>query len=113
MYTSATLGTAFTFTLAPLFFEYAAESVYPAPEGMVGGILTLFYNLVGCVFLCIFFIPDIGTLWMNYVMVIGTLMCIPAVLLTQESYNRLNLDLPDRQRESKEEEVLKRYTIRS
>ena len=61
----------------------------------MGGLLTLFYNLVGCVFFCVFFIPDIGTVWMNYVLVISSLVCIPAVLLTKESYRRLDVDDPN------------------
>ena len=30
----------------PLFMEYTNEMTYPVPEGIVGGFLTFFYNLV-------------------------------------------------------------------
>ena len=95
LYTSATVGSAFAFCLAPLFFEYTAELAYPVPEGVVGGFLTCFNNLVGMVFLCLFFVPGItkNSAWMNYTQVVSALICIPAVLLTKESYRRLDLDV--------------------
>jgi hypothetical protein len=35
-------------------------------------------------FLFIFFIPNIGFVWVNYVLVASTVLAIPAVLLTEE-----------------------------
>ena len=66
-------GSAFTFSLAPLFFEYTVELTYPAPEGLVGGLLAGFYNLIGTIFLSLFFAQNIGHLWVNYALVIAAI----------------------------------------
>lgn len=47
------------------------ELAYPVSEGLVGGFLCCFNNFIGTIFLCLFFIPDLGTIWMNYIQVIG------------------------------------------
>ena len=105
-------GSAFTFSLAPLFFEYTVELTYPAPEGLVGGLLAGFYNLIGTIFLSLFFAQNIGHLWVNYALVIAAigkikkvffelliiifffLVSIPFVILTKETYRRLEVDVP-------------------
>ena len=96
LYVSSVSGASFAFTLAPLFFEYTAELAYPVPEGVVGGFLTCFNNLIGMIFLSIFFIP--GTqkepFWMNIVLLVSAIVSIPAVLFTKESYRRLDIDVP-------------------
>lgn len=94
LYAATVCGTSFTFSLAPLFFEYSSELAYPVPEGLVGGFLTCFNNLIGGIFLAIFFIPNIGTTWMNYVLVASAVVSIPAVIFTKESYRRLDIDDP-------------------
>ena len=66
LYVATIGGSSLTFTLAPLFFEYTAELAYPVDEGLLGGFLTCFNNVTGGIFLCLFFIPNIGTTWMNY-----------------------------------------------
>ena len=38
------------------------EIVYPVPEGVVGGFLTLVYNTFGMIFLFLFYVPAIGKL---------------------------------------------------
>ena len=50
----------------PIFFEMTVEITYPVHESIVGGFLTGFYNLVAIVFLLLFFIPNIGYLWISY-----------------------------------------------
>ena len=47
------------------------ELAYPVSEGLVGGFLCCFNNFIGTVFLALFFIPNLGTIWMNYVQVFG------------------------------------------
>ena len=69
LYLSSVFGASFAFSLAPLFFEYTVELMYPIPECLVGSFLTFFYNFIGVIFLCTFFIPNVGELWMNYVLV--------------------------------------------
>ena len=73
LWLSSVAGSAFTFSLAPLFFEYTVELTYPAPEGLVGGLLAGFYNLIGTIFLSLFFAQNIGHLWVNYALVIAAI----------------------------------------
>ena len=98
------------------------ELAYPVSEGLVGGFLCCFNNFIGTVFLALFFIPNLGTIWMNYVQVFGAVgksclkrsegfltffllfaVSIPAVILTKESYRRLDLDVPASPTEEPEE----------
>ena len=83
LYVATIAGSSFCFTLAPLFFKYTAELAYPVPEGVIGGFLTCFNNVVGGLFLSAFFIPGIGTIWMNYVIVAS------AVGNNTKNYNQL------------------------
>lgn len=77
-----------------MFFEYAVELGYPVSEIMVGSLLTFFNTLIGGMILFLFFIPNIGTVWMNYALVLGAVVSIPAVLGTKGNYLRLNIDVP-------------------
>ena len=43
-----------------LFFEWAIEAAFPCPSGLVGGVASLFNNIVALIFLGLFLIPDIG-----------------------------------------------------
>merc|ERR1711970_170775 len=92
IYVAVILATSINFCCCPLFFEMAVEMAYPVNEGLVGGFLTGVYNLIGIIFLFIFFIPNIGFVWINYVLVGSTALAIPAVMLINESYNRSNVD---------------------
>lgn len=38
------------------------------------------------------FVPSIGYTWINYTLVAATALTLPAMLLTQETYNRSNVD---------------------
>jgi len=86
------LSSSISFSCIPIFFEMSVEVTYPVHESIVGGFLTTFYNLVAIVFLLLFFIPNIGYTWINYTLVAATALTIPAMLLTQETYNRSNVD---------------------
>ena len=68
------------------------EVTYPVHESIVGGFLTGFYNLVGIVFLLLFLVPNIGYVWINYLLVGATAVGLPAILFTEETYNRSNVD---------------------
>ena len=85
-------ATSLSFACCPLFFELAVEISYPMPESVVGCFLSAAFNLVGSVFLLLFFIPNIGTLWMNYVLIGSVVLGVPAVLMVDEKYNRSLVD---------------------
>lgn len=92
VYVSVILSASISFSCYPIFFEMTVEVTYPVHESIVGGFLTAFYNLVGIMFLLIFFIPNIGFEWINYVLVASTVVALPAIILTRESYNRSSVD---------------------
>jgi len=63
LYISTILGTGLVGIAGILFFEYTAELAYPAPEGVVGGFITCFNNLLGVFFYSVFFIPNMTFTW--------------------------------------------------
>ena len=85
-------ATSLSFACCPLFFELAVEISYPVPESVVGGFLSGIFNVVGTTFLLLFFVPNIGSLWMNYVLVGSVAFGVPAVVLVKESYKRSAVD---------------------
>ena len=92
LYTSVISSQSFGFACSPLFFEYTVEIAYPVSENLVASMLTAGMNLIGIVFLSVFFF-NLGTMvWMNYVLVASTFVAIPAVLLTTENYRRSTVD---------------------
>ena len=60
LYVSTILASSLTYSASPIFFEFCVEIVYPIPEGIVGGFLTLVYNTFGMIFLFLFYVPQIG-----------------------------------------------------
>ena len=63
LYCSTILASGLTYSSGPLFFEFTVELVYPVPEGVVGGFLTVVYNSVGMIFLFLFYVPQLGKLF--------------------------------------------------
>ncbi|BFZ06376.1 hypothetical protein BsWGS_09415 [Bradybaena similaris] len=76
----------------PLFFELACELAYPTSEGSANGVLTLFSNFWSLVFLFVFSIPDVGSMWMNWAVISTTAACIPLLLIIKGRFNRLEVD---------------------
>ena len=64
--------------------ELGSEVAYPVGEGVVSGIMTFFWTLVGIIYLCMFFINRIGYTWMNWTMVAAIIMSIPFVIGIKE-----------------------------
>ena len=92
LYTSVISSQSFGFACSPLFFEYTVEIAYPVSENLVASMLTAGMNLLGFLFLCVFFFPIKSMVWMNYVLVASTFLPIPAVLFTKENYRRSRVD---------------------
>nr|XP_027237352.1 disrupted in renal carcinoma protein 2 homolog isoform X1 [Penaeus vannamei] len=51
LFISVIIGASFNYACSPLFFELAAELAFPVSEGVVGGLMTMSWNIVGAVFL--------------------------------------------------------------
>lgn len=112
------MASSLTYSTGPIFFEFTVELVYPVPEGVVGGFLTCFYNLIGMIFLFLFYIPSLGkglrtsghmyeyyvdstfesyflatsSDWIVYAIMGCVIAAIPLILLVREKYNRSVVD---------------------
>ncbi|XP_078678256.1 solute carrier family 49 member 4 homolog [Branchiostoma floridae x Branchiostoma belcheri] len=76
----------------PLFYELSVEASYPIAEGITSGVLTWSNNLFGLLFLLAFYIPNIGTSWMNWTALGTGVAVVPLMLLFREKYGRLSVD---------------------
>jgi len=86
------LGNSMVVSTSPLCFEFAVEKLYPVPEGIVGGWLNIWYNIISVFFLLIFNIPNIGTSWLNYVLPLSCFVVLPLLFFIKEEYKRSGLD---------------------
>ncbi len=84
LYVATVLGVSAYYACLPLFFEFAIMIAHPTPDGLVGCYLTGVYNLVGFLFYMVLLIPDIGALWMNYALVVVTVLSIPLLALVKK-----------------------------
>merc|ERR1712141_244829 len=73
---------------------FTVELVYPVPEGVVGGFLTVVYNTTGMIFLFLFYIPTLQTSphWIPYAFMTSTCISLPLLLLVKEEYRRSSFD---------------------
>ena len=85
-------GNGFLNGAGPLMFELAAELAYPTGEAAANGFLTYLNMLGGFIFLAVFFIPDIGTMWMNWFLIVSTCLCVPLLGVLKTKFNRLEID---------------------
>jgi len=68
-----------------LFFEFTALIARPAPEALVGAVLNAGFNLVGVIFLSLYFLEDygIGYSWINYSLLLSIFVSIPIVAMAK------------------------------
>jgi len=92
LYVSVLVGNSLVVSTSPLLMEFGVEKLYPIPEGMIGGWLNIWYNIITVVFLGLFDIPNIGTKWLNYVLPVSCFAVIPILLTVKEEYNRRTVD---------------------
>ena len=76
----------------PLAMELAMELCYPASEGVVGGFVSIWFNISTVLFLSLFNIPNIGTSWLDYVLPLSCVLAIPFLLPVKVHYRRMMLD---------------------
>ncbi|XP_041371393.1 solute carrier family 49 member 4 homolog isoform X2 [Gigantopelta aegis] len=92
LYVTVIIGMTAVNAAVPLIFEMSCELTYPIGEGTTNGVLTTVNNLGGLIFLGVLMIPDIHTMWMNWTVLGAVGICIPLLVLLQESYVRFNID---------------------
>ena len=95
LYLSTILASSLTYASSPIFFELTVELVYPVPEEVVGGFLTVGYSTIGMLFLMLFYIPALQTSphWIPIALMVSTSIALPMLLLVKEEYRRLRLDI--------------------
>ncbi|CAG5118501.1 unnamed protein product [Candidula unifasciata] len=76
----------------PLFFELGCELAYPTSEGSANGVLTLFSNFWALIFLVVFSLPNIDTMWLNWAVVGAMAVCLPLLLILKGRFSRLEVD---------------------
>lgn len=92
VYVCVLTGNSFIVSTSPLLMEFGVEKLYPINEGMIGGWLNIWYNIITVFFLGIFNIPGVGTDWLSYVLPISCFSVIPLFLTVKEEYKRRNID---------------------
>ena len=92
LYVSTIAGGSSLSVLMPLYFEYTAEICYPVSEGIIGSLLSTMFNVSGLIFFSLFFIKNIGSSWMNYLVCASCAIPIPLVMFTTGRYKRSELD---------------------
>ncbi|KAK7084535.1 hypothetical protein SK128_017000 [Halocaridina rubra] len=106
MFVSVIIGASFNYACSPLFFELAAELAYPVPEGIVGGFLTICWNIIGVIFLLTMQVPMNNVLWMDYLLAIQGLVVIILLGFVKEEYRRTSIDKVPETHNSPESEVI-------
>jgi len=86
------LGNSLVIASMPVAMELAMEICYPAAEGVVGGWISIWFNIATVGFLSLFNIPSVGTQWLDYVLPISCLMAVPFILPVRVTYHRLQID---------------------
>ena len=71
----------------PVFFELAAELVFPVPEATSAGLLSLVNNAACLVMLIVG--TFINTKWMNFIQTSSILFCLVLVCFVREEYKRM------------------------
>ena len=89
---SSVASCSINYACTPLFLELGSEVAYPVGEGVVSGVMTFFWTLVGIIYLCMFFFKNIGYTWMNWTVMAGLLASIPFVVGIREKFNRTDID---------------------
>ncbi|XP_042211793.1 solute carrier family 49 member 4 homolog isoform X2 [Homarus americanus] len=94
VYMSVVGGNAFNAATFPLFFEVGIDLAYPVPEILSAGVMTAVDNIGTVMFLLVFFIPNVGYLWMTYTLVLSTFLAIVPLLFITFDDTRLIIDTP-------------------
>jgi len=87
------MGNSLVVSSMPLAMELAMEICYPAAEGVVGGWISIWFNIATVVFLSLFGIPGIGTSWLDYVLPLSCVVAIPFILPIKVEYRRMMMDV--------------------
>jgi len=86
------MGNSLIVSSMPIAMELAMDICYPAGEGVVGGWISIWFNIITVGFLALFDIPGIGITWLDYVLPISCVLAVPFIIPLKVEYKRLNMD---------------------
>ncbi|XP_063591764.1 solute carrier family 49 member 4 homolog [Penaeus indicus] len=92
VYITVVAGVSLQFSSVPLLLQLCFELSYPIPEGVMGAIVTSFFSFVSLAFLLLFLIPDVGYVWVSYVLVSSVSLSIVPVVFAKEEHKRTQVD---------------------
>ena len=78
----------------PIFLEMVSERTYPIAEGISSGMMTILYNGIEALFLCVPFLPVTGITSevLNWLLVASVALSLIPMFIYKEKYGRLVLD---------------------
>ncbi len=92
LYVATVLGVTLSYSCVPIFYEYAVALAAGGGGGggdgggvsevLVGALMSGAVNGVTGIFLLVFFVPGLGTGWMNWGLCLTTAAAVPMVLKT-------------------------------
>ncbi|KAL8558084.1 hypothetical protein ACOMHN_036743 [Nucella lapillus] len=77
---------------SPALFELSCELAFPVGEGMTAMLLTFTNNALSLLFLSLFSLPGIGTMWMNWTIVVSLTLTLPLLAKVPRRFGRRALD---------------------
>lgn len=92
MFITVIVGASFNYACSPLFFELLVELAYPVPEGVVGGVITMSWNIVSALFLLTMQAGLKSVVWMDYILAIQGVVVLLFMFFVKEEYKRSQLD---------------------
>ncbi|KAK6169149.1 hypothetical protein SNE40_020256 [Patella caerulea] len=92
LYASVIVSSIFIGSTTPLFYESACEIAYPVSEGIANLVLTMQANIASLIFLGVLSIPDIGTVWMNWLLIAAFATTTVALFFMKETHTRSDID---------------------
>nr|XP_027217845.1 disrupted in renal carcinoma protein 2 homolog [Penaeus vannamei] len=93
VYISVTLGVALQFSSVPILLQLCFDLSYPISEGVVGAVVSFFFAFVSLGFLLLFLVPDVGYVWVSYVLVSCVSLSLVPVVFVEEKHKRTQVDM--------------------
>lgn len=93
VYISVTLGVALQFSSVPILLQLCLDLSYPISEGVVGAVVSFFFAFVSLGFLLLFLVPDVGYVWVSYVLVSCVSLSLVPVVFVEEKHKRTQVDM--------------------
>ena len=84
-------GVAFSFATSPLAFELSVETCFPVSEGVLGGWLTGWFNVLG-IFFYLIGLAFTDTRWINFMLPLSTIVPLFFIIFVKQDLKRHVID---------------------